>query len=310
MIALQGRFAYSFGLGIVAAVNPCGFVLLPTYLMYFLGLEGSRPGTQRASVQRALIVSAATSAGFISVFVVVASITRAFTTVLADNAKYVALFIGIALVVLGCFMLAGWKPSFALPQIGAGVERKRTFASMFGFGVAYAVASIGCTMPLLVAAVFSTFSSKGFVSGVASVSLYGVGMALLVTALTVTLAFASGGLLRVLRRGLQYMDRVAAVFIIATGMYLAWYWYSGISDRGTDGLTSRVEGWQGSVQNFLQRQGVWKLGAIFGALVAAGILYAKFSRDQPPAERSAGQPDERESRDRAIDESSPTQVGF
>ena len=36
----------SFLRGMVAAVNPCGFVLLPTYLMYFLGLQGVRPGTQ------------------------------------------------------------------------------------------------------------------------------------------------------------------------------------------------------------------------------------------------------------------------
>ena len=43
MIALEGNFAYSFILGVLAAVNPCGFVLLPTYLMFFLGLEGSRP---------------------------------------------------------------------------------------------------------------------------------------------------------------------------------------------------------------------------------------------------------------------------
>ena len=32
----------SFLRGMVAAVNPCGFVLLPTYLMYFLGLEAAR----------------------------------------------------------------------------------------------------------------------------------------------------------------------------------------------------------------------------------------------------------------------------
>ena len=89
MIALEGRFAYSFLAGIFAAVNPCGFVLLPTYLMYFLGLEGARPGTQRASIQRALTVSAATSAGFISVFVIVGTISRGFTTVIEDNAVVV-----------------------------------------------------------------------------------------------------------------------------------------------------------------------------------------------------------------------------
>lgn len=278
MIALEGNFAYSFLLGIFAAVNPCGFVMLPTYLMYFLGLEGSRPGTQRASVQRALLVSAATSAGFITVFVIVGMITRLFTSTIQENAKYVSLVIGITLIVLGCFMLAGWKPAFATGQFGAGKQRTQTFVSMFGFGVAYAVASIGCTIPFLVSAILGSFSSKGFLSGVISVALYGVGMALLVTALTVTLAFASGGLLHFLRNGLKYMDRVAAVFIILTGMYLTWYWYSAISDRGSDGLTSRVEGWQGGVVNFLQRQGVWKLALVLGVLVAGAVAYVVLTR--------------------------------
>ncbi len=283
MIALEGNFAYSFLLGIFAAVNPCGFVMLPTYLMYFLGLEGSRPGTQRASVQRALLVSAATSAGFITVFVIVGVITRLFTSTIQENAKYISLIIGIALVVLGCFMLAGWKPAFATGQFGAGKQRTQTFVSMFGFGVAYAVASIGCTIPFLVSAILGSFSSKGFLSGVISVALYGAGMALLVTALTVTLAFASGGLLHFLRNGLKYMDRVAAVFIILTGMYLTWYWYSAISNRGSDGLTTQVEGWQGSVVNFLQRQGVWKLALVLGVLVAGAITYVVLTRRDDPA---------------------------
>ena len=29
-----------FVAGMLAAVNPCGFILLPTYLMYFLGVSG------------------------------------------------------------------------------------------------------------------------------------------------------------------------------------------------------------------------------------------------------------------------------
>jgi cytochrome c-type biogenesis protein len=38
VIALQGNFAYHLALGMFAAINPCGFVMLPAYLMYFLGL--------------------------------------------------------------------------------------------------------------------------------------------------------------------------------------------------------------------------------------------------------------------------------
>ena len=280
MIALQGNFAYHLALGMFAAINPCGFVMLPAYLMYFLGLAGAKPGSQRASVVRALTVSAATSAGFILVFLIVGVVARLFTNTLVENSKYVSLLIGVAMVILGCFMLAGWRPKFTLPEVGGGTERKQTVASMFGFGVAYAVASMGCTIPFLVANVFGAFSTKGFVSGVVSTALYGVGMALMVTALTVTLAFASGGLLRVLRGALRYMDRIASVFLIATGMYLTWYWYSSISDRGTDGLTGRVEGWQSSLQNSLTRIGFVELAAILAVPVGISVVYLYATRSK------------------------------
>ena len=278
MIALEGNFAYSFLLGMFAAVNPCGFVMLPAYLMYFLGIESSRPGTQRASVERALVVSAATSAGFISVFLVVGTISRLFTASVQTNAKYVSLVIGLALIVLGGFMLAGWKPPIAMPQVGVGKQRTKTVGSMFGFGVAYATASIGCTIGFLVSAVFGSFQASGVVSGVASVMLYGAGMALLVTALTVTLAFASGGLLRVLRTGLRFMDRAAALFIVITGLYLTSYWYNNINDGGSNSVTSKVEGWQSDLVTYLQRQGVWRLAAVFGLVVAGGVGYVLWAR--------------------------------
>ena len=80
LLAIQGNFAYSFLLGVLAAVNPCGFVLLPAYLLYFLGLDKSNgQDTQRASLRRALIVSSAVSFGFIVVFLVVGTISRLFT---------------------------------------------------------------------------------------------------------------------------------------------------------------------------------------------------------------------------------------
>ena len=78
----------SFIRGMVAAVNPCGFILLPTYLMYFLGLQGTMPGSQRATMRRAVIVSAAVSAGFLSVFLIAGIISYNFTSWINENAKY------------------------------------------------------------------------------------------------------------------------------------------------------------------------------------------------------------------------------
>ena len=273
MIALDGNFAYSLLLGMFAAVNPCGFVMLPAYLMYFLGLESQRTDAdhRRAGLQRALVVSVATSAGFIVVFLAVGTVSRLVTRQIQNNAKYVSLVVGVGLVVLGVMMLRGWKPSLNTAGMGAGRERKRTFAGMFVFGAAYAVASIGCTIGFLVSAVFGSFAASGFVSGVVSVALYGAGMALVVTALTMTLAVASGGLLRALRSGLRYIDRAAGVFIILTGAYLTWYWYAAISGAGTNPVTGKIESWQSELVTFMQRQGVWRLSGVLGSAVAVGL---------------------------------------
>lgn len=275
MIALEGNFAYSFVLGVLAAVNPCGFVLLPTYLMFFLGLEGSRPNdNQRTSLSRALQVGLATSSGFIAVFIVVGSISRLFTNAIERNAKYVSIVIGVVLVVMGIAMLAGWKPRVITPNIATG--KTRTFGSMFLFGIAYAIASIGCTIGFLTSVILGSINVHGFFSGMLSIILYGVGMGAIVTALTVSLAFAKGGLLRVLRNGMQYLDRISAVLVLLTGLYLTWYWYAAIAERDYGSFVRRIDGWQSDVATFLQRQGAWKLAVIFGAVITTAVLVVRF----------------------------------
>ena len=118
LFAIQGNFAYSFLLGVLAAVNPCGFVLLPAYLLYFLGLDNSGgQSAQRASLRRGLTVSSAVSFGFIAVFLVVGTISRLFTQWLELNAKYAGFAIGIAFVFIGLAMLTGWKPRLTTPNI-------------------------------------------------------------------------------------------------------------------------------------------------------------------------------------------------
>src|SRR5437660_11571077 len=58
----------AFGLGMGAAVNPCGFALLPTYLgLYLSTATGERIGWP-AQVRRALQMSAAMTVSFVALF--------------------------------------------------------------------------------------------------------------------------------------------------------------------------------------------------------------------------------------------------
>lgn len=277
MIALEGNFAYSFILGVMAAVNPCGFVLLPTYLVYYLGTELNREDENKTTtLRRGLSVGIAVSSGFVGLFLVVGIISRAFTTVISENAKYAALVIGIGLIAMGIAMLFGWKLPIAQPDVS--MQRKRTTWNMFLFGIVYAVASIGCTIGLLISVILGSINRHGFVSGVISIVLYGLGMGLLVTSLTVALAFARVGLVSTIKKSFKWFDKITAVFVVLTGLYLSWYWLGAITDRGSDGVTSRVERWQTKVVQFLQDAGVYPLLIVFCVVIAtAGLVIRRSS---------------------------------
>ena len=273
ILAIEGNFAYSFILGVLAAVNPCGFVLLPTYLIFFLGTREEPNLDTSQRLRRALVVSSGISIGFLAIFFVIGVISRLFTQWIEMNAKYASLAIGIVLVVGGARMLTGWTPKFALPEIG-GVQTK-TFRATVIYGVAYAVASIGCTIGFLTTAVFGSIALHGFVSGVLSILLYGLGMAMLVTALTVSLAFAKTGIVIIIKNRLNLIQRLGAILVTLTGIYLVFYWYAAISETRSASFVTKIERWQTKVASFLQQQGAVRMAVVLTVVVIAAILASR-----------------------------------
>ena len=266
--------------GMVASINPCGFVLLPTYLLFFLGVQAAeQAGDQRASMRRALVVGSAVSAGFVVVFLVVGVVTETIDTWLLSNAKYATVVIGAAFVILGVAMLAGYRPRFATPHLDAG-GRTRSVGSMFVYGIAYAVASLGCTMPLFLTTVFGTGRREGFAAGVANAVFYGAGMGLVVIALTVSLAGANQLLLGALRSAMRYVDLIAAAFLVLSGLYLLYYF--AVVDVGgdTSSITDSVQRFQTRVSTTLA--GRWELIAVVLAVVVGAALVFVARRPRPP----------------------------
>jgi len=273
IFAIEGNFAYSFILGVLAAVNPCGFVLLPTYLVFFLGTREETELTTSERMRRALVVSSGISIGFFAIFFVIGVISRLFTQWIELNAKYASLAIGVVLVIGGARMMSGWTPKFAMPQIG-GVQTK-TFRATVIYGVAYAVASIGCTIGFLTTAVFGSIALHGFISGVFSILLYGLGMAMLVTALTVSLAFAKTGIVTIIKNRLYIIQRLGAILVTLTGIYLVLYWYAAISEEKSTSFVTRIERWQTTVATFLQQQGAYRLAIVLTLIVTVAIFVSR-----------------------------------
>lgn len=270
------NLSLSYIRGLLASVNPCGFVLLPTYLMYFLGVS-SVDDARRAPMLRALNVGAAVSLGFMAVFVAIGAVSEFFTDWLLANAKYATALIGAAFVVLGAAMLFGFRLPISTPKLDAG-GRDRTVASMFVYGIAYAVASLGCTLPLFIATLFGAGRAEGFGAGAANALSYSLGMSTVVLSLTVTLAAANQGLMRLLRQGMQYVEMLAGAFVLISGLYLLWYFYWIDIREETEPITDAVERLQVRLLNFFQSN--WQVVAALSATLVVGAAVYSVVRER------------------------------
>jgi len=273
--------ARAFGLGMIALINPCGFALLPAYLGFFLGLDDDEAGESRiVALNRAQIVGLSMSLGFLAVFGILGLAFAGALTAIAPILRYVTLGMGVLLVVLGIAMLRGFQPMVKLPKLEKGTGSNSS-ASMFIFGVSYAIASLSCTIGLFISAVPTDGTS--FAERLGAFLSYGLGMGLLATVLTLAVAFGKKGIVGKMRTILPRINLISAVILVIVGTYVALYGYWQIQVFNPDVMPTgwidtivlEVESWQASlsstVDGLAPTLGVLFLG-INLALAAAGYL--------------------------------------
>jgi cytochrome c-type biogenesis protein len=215
---------WAFGAGLLASVNPCGFALLPSYVAFFLGTENVafQEKTPIARVARAVLLGLLVTAGFVVVFSVAGFIISLGGRALIQFVPWASGLIGLVLILLGMALLAGralYLP-FALLQMK---PRGRGIVPAFLFGVAYAVASLSCTLPIFIVIVGGTLALQGAGASSALFVSYALGMGAVLVALTLSAALFRGVLARYLRAVLPYVERASAVLLVGAGAYLLFY---------------------------------------------------------------------------------------
>lgn len=276
----------AFSAGMVAAINPCGFALLPAYLSYYLGLEsasGVDGGPAVAPLRRAAIVSAATTGGFVLVFVLIGAMWSAVSGVVADQLPWAIVVVGVALVGLGIAMVAGFVPTVRLPKVATSSGSQSGW-SAFVFGISYGVASLSCTIAPFIGAVSSTFGRHSWVTGVATLTAYAIGMGAIVTLLTVSVSLARKGVANRMRRMLPHMGRISGVLVVLSGLlaiYYGRYEAKVLTGATVDGgLAASISGWRDSIARWIHDVGEERLGIAI-AIVLVGIAAVAWTLRHP-----------------------------
>lgn len=278
--------------GMLAAVNPCGFALLPAYLS--LLVLGDDSPTHTAAVGRALAATAAMTAGFAGVFALFGLAIAPVTGQVQQHLPWFTIAFGLLLVLVGGWLLAGRALPALLPKLRRAPAVTRSLPSMALFGAAYAIASLGCTIAPFLAIVVSAFRSGSAGAGILLFAAYAAGMGVIVGAAALSVALTRTARVGRLRRLGAVASRLGGGLLLLVGAYVAYYgWYeirvlrgSPVADPVVDG-TSTMQRW---IAETLDAIGAPLIAAVFAALLLAALALRHHrhnrTQDQPGSDNS------------------------
>ena len=221
---------YAFAAGMVASVNPCGVLLLPSYVFYQLGGTNERASgsSRRKRLLQALALGGVATLGFIVVFAVTGLVIGAGGRWLISAFPYAGAVVGALMTVLGLWLVVTNRQLGidATKRIASQVtdNPQRGLANNFLFGVLYAVGSLSCTLPIFLVVVGGSLATDGIAGSLGQFAGYALGMGVVLVAVTVGVALFRRAVARGLRMVLPYIHRASALFLVGAGIYLIYYW--------------------------------------------------------------------------------------
>jgi cytochrome c biogenesis protein CcdA len=276
----QNLVGLAFAAGLVAALNPCGFAMLPAYLT--LVVRGERNTSQIVAMSRALGATAAMALGFLAVFGVFGLLAVSLASTVQRYLPYITVMIGIVLLALGVWLLTGRKLATLNPFARSHRWEPTTrIGSMFGYGVGYAMASLSCTVGPFLAVTGATFRGGPILDGLLIYLAYGAGIVLIVGVLAILVAFARSALIDRMRRIMPYTNAISGSLLVLVGLYVGYYGVYEVrlfdaNGNPRDPVVMAAGGVQGILAGWVHQHGAWPwlvaLAVVLAVVAALAVV--------------------------------------
>ena len=216
----------AFSAGLVSFVNPCGFALLPVYITYYFKNEGLEKSTLLKRILAGLIFGLMVSFGFVVVFSLIGILVSYIGRTILRYVGWLDLSIGILLIIIGFIYLLNLSAKInlnCLTNFGEKLKSNKLrnkYLSFFLYGMGFAIASLGCTLPIFLLVVASAIKASGFFNGFIIFLVYASGMSFFMILFSFGVAFSKTIIEKTLKRWMPYIYKFGAVVVIIAGAYL------------------------------------------------------------------------------------------
>jgi len=216
----------AFSAGLISFLNPCGFALLPVYVAYYFKNEGLEKANVLRRIFAGLIFGLMVSLGFAAAFSLIGIIVAYIGRGLLKYVGWFDLFIGILLILIGFIYLFNLNAKVNLNKLTIFGEKlksnklKNKYASFFLYGMGFAIASLGCTLPIFLLVVTAASKAGGILNGLAIFLIYAAGMSFFMILFSLAVALSKTAMEKSLKRWMPYLYKLGSIIVILAGAYL------------------------------------------------------------------------------------------
>jgi len=215
---LDPLLALALGAGVLSFFSPCSVGMLPAYAAMH-AVSASEARGLLGYMGRGLRVGASATLGFAWTYILLGVLLSQALRVSGRIAPALNVAVACTIIVLS----AAAFMEMPIPLLSRASALGRNVTSTFLYGVAYALASLGCTLPifLMLVSYSSTFYSPA--GAIAAMIVYSAGFLLMMVAFSVALTVSKDLLSNRMGSILLWGRDVGSLLSLVVGIYLLMY---------------------------------------------------------------------------------------
>lgn len=198
--------------GIASFISPCVLPMIPIYISYF--------ATKDKNIKSTIINAISFVLGFTVVFILLGVFVSTLGKILSEYSKYINIFVGILVIVLGMNYLGIIKINFLNKSKGIKANQKDlSFISSFLFGMIFSISWTPCVGAFLSTALLMASTTGSILKGVTLLLTYslGLGIPFIITAVFLEKLKTT---FDVLKRNYNVINKISGAILIIIGLII------------------------------------------------------------------------------------------
>lgn len=210
------NYLLTFLEGIASFISPCILPMIPIYISYFIGKEGN-------NTKKAIINSIGFVLGFTLSFVILSVIASLLGGILSEYIKYVKIFFGIIIMILGFNYMEIFNIKFLNRTKGINANlQNANFFKTFLFGLVFSISWTPCVGSFLSSALMLIAKEQNIVKGIILICIYSLGLGLPFI-ISEVLANQLKDTFDFVKKHYTAVKRVSGIILIGMGIYVLFF---------------------------------------------------------------------------------------